>query len=109
MKARIAIAVSFITVLAVASAYAQGTSIGRSTTPFKFMVGNKEMPDEMKLSSTWVPLARNLPSVASVAVNSALAQTIPPNMPNMPPGMPMPNMTIRGGGRGGGKRTIHRK
>jgi hypothetical protein len=97
MKARIAIAVSFITVLAVASACAQATPIRRVTKPSKFMVDEKEMPDEVMLSSTAARRAGNLLSdgcvaPGGVAVNSALAQSFPPNMPNLPPGIPMPNM-----------------
>jgi hypothetical protein len=97
MKARIAIAVSVLGAMAVASAYAQVTSIGRVTIPFKFTVGTKEMPDEMKLSSTRVPRARNLLSAGGMAlggvpVKAALAQNFPPNMPNLPPGIPLPNM-----------------
>jgi hypothetical protein len=48
MKSRIAIALSFITVLAVPLAYGQAGSgspvLGRVDIPFKFMVGKKEMP-----------------------------------------------------------------
>lgn len=45
MKTRIAIAVSFITILAVAFAYGQSTSrLGTVTIPYKFVVGKKEMP-----------------------------------------------------------------
>jgi hypothetical protein len=45
MKTRIAIALSFITILAVPFAYGQaGQTLGKVNIPFKFMVGNKEMP-----------------------------------------------------------------
>jgi len=44
LKTRIAIAVSFITVLAVAFAHAQSTPLGTVTIPYKFMVAKKEMP-----------------------------------------------------------------
>lgn len=45
MKTRIAIAVSLITILAVAFAYGQSMSrLGTVTIPFKFAVGKKEMP-----------------------------------------------------------------
>ena len=49
MKSRIAIALSFITILAVPFAYGQSGSaspvmMGRVDIPFKFMVAKKEMP-----------------------------------------------------------------
>ena len=49
MKSRIAIALSFITILAVPSAYGQSGSaspvlLGRVEIPFKFMAAKKEMP-----------------------------------------------------------------
>jgi hypothetical protein len=46
MKSRIAIALSFVSILAVASAYGQSPSpvLGRVDIPFKFMVGKKELP-----------------------------------------------------------------
>ena len=46
MKSRIAIALSFITILAVPFAYGQSVTpvLGSVNVPFKFMVGKKEMP-----------------------------------------------------------------
>ena len=46
MKSRIAIALSFITILAVPFAYGQSASpvLGSVNIPFKFMVAKKEMP-----------------------------------------------------------------
>lgn len=46
MKKRIAITVSFVTILAAAFAFGQSTTpvLGRVTIPFKFMLGKKEMP-----------------------------------------------------------------
>jgi hypothetical protein len=46
MKSRIAIALSFITILVVPFAYGQSASplLGRVNIPFKFMVAKKEMP-----------------------------------------------------------------
>jgi hypothetical protein len=45
MKSRIAIALSFITILAVPFAYGQSAQVlGKVNIPFKFMVAKKEMP-----------------------------------------------------------------
>jgi hypothetical protein len=45
MKSRIAIALSFITILAVPFAYGQSVrTLGKVDIPFKFMVAKKEMP-----------------------------------------------------------------
>jgi hypothetical protein len=46
MKSRIAIALSFITILAVPLGYGQSATptLGRVNIPFKFMVAKKEMP-----------------------------------------------------------------
>ena len=89
MKSRIAIALSFISILAVPFAYGQSVrSLGKVEIPFKFMVNKKEMPAGKYELSTVAGqaegresrlLLRNWQSQASVYVSiiERLAETNP--------------------------------
>ncbi len=86
MKRRVAIALSFVTILGASLAYGQSSTpvLGRLNIPFKFMVGTKEMPAgkyEMLRQSGWETQLqlRNVQNGKStfVSIIERLAETDP--------------------------------